>query len=257
MKQIKSSQCFPRLDKKTVRGKFSPKWPVTALIALFMAVAPAYGQYKLDHFKVYQVKEQRAEQVVMVQGQFDKEPKKIFVSGFLAFANPVAKDRGRIMNKNAHLTWYAFKQEKPDPKRAILLENQFGKQKIVIGQPRFLLVPTEKHERGSEFPSNLDHYVAYEVLDAKLIGKTVSLIDQFVRDEASVRSAKFFCVPVTKIHGKKVFKIRNGKDHLTVYDITQKPFSRNLKTTDQFGNHDVTVARSYQLCVPSWKLEVH
>lgn len=233
-------------------------WPVTALIALFFAVAPAYGQYKLDHFKVYQVKEQRAEQVVMVQGQFDKEPKKIFIRGFLAFANPVSKNESKILDKNGHLTWYVFNQEKPDPKRAVILENQFGKQKIVLGQPRFLLAPTEKHERGSAFPKNLDHYVAYEVTDAGSINKTVSLVDQFGRDDkVLVRSAKFFCVPVTKIHDKKVFKIRNERDHLTVYDITPKAFAKDLNTTDQFGNHKMSVTRSYQLGVPTLKLEVH
>jgi hypothetical protein len=40
--------------------------------------------------------------------------------------------------------------------RAVILENQFGKFEIRTGRGEGLLVPTQKKEPGSVFPTTLD-----------------------------------------------------------------------------------------------------
>lgn len=225
-------------------------------LLLCLATSATAADFRLDHFKVYVVKEQPVEHVVAYKGQFDKEPNKVALRVITHFANPVSKNGEKILDKNAHLTWYAFRPEREDPKRVVVIENQFGPQKLIIGQARWLLVPTHKLEKGSEFPKRLDHYVGYVVLEGKSIGKAVSLEDQFGGEkESAVRLPKVFCVPVEKYHADKVTKIINERDHLTVYDITPREHETKIKTMDQFGDHGLAVLKSVWLCVPTAKLE--
>lgn len=225
-------------------------------VVLLSSARTGLAQFKLDHFKVYEVKSVKAEATIAFKGQFDKEPQKAALTELLFFANPVAKDRGEIIDKNAHFDWYRLQTER-QPQRKVSVDNQFGKQELLLGQPRFLLVPTWKKEEGIERSERLDHFVAYEVLEGKPADRKVVLRDQFgAQDGVAVRLPRLFCVPVEKTHRDKTYKINNPVDHLTVYDIVSRDKPRSIKVADQILPAKTTqldVVRGVWLCVPSKK----
>ena len=161
---------------------------------------------KLDHFKVYQVDSLGFDLPVLLKGQFDNNEIKASLTALTHFANPTSKfhrgSKTKIKNPDGHLNWYALRQEQPEPRRTIRFENQFGKHSVVIKDPKYLLVPTQKtSHKGSKFPKSLDHYKCYEVIDINSMPNlpTVTLEDQFGReDSVRVRKPIYFCVPVSK-----------------------------------------------------------
>lgn len=209
--------------------------------------------FKLDHFKVYKVKSLEMQQAVGLRGQFDKEVKKVFLHTLTLFANPVSKNGAKLIDRNAHLTWYALKQDSTEPKRPLVVRNQFGTQKLVIGRPLFLLVPAEKIEKGSVFPRRLDHFKCYEVLSGEPARKGVSLKDQFGGEKVKVMKPKLFAVPVEKHFRDRVEKIKNKRDHLVFYEISPKDYALRKEVRDQFGKRTLSVAASVMLGVPSLK----
>jgi hypothetical protein len=208
---------------------------------------------KLDHFKVYRLNPDEIGSVTL-QGQFDREPQKVTVGSRMFFANPVSKNEARILDKNAHLVWYQIRQEK-EPERRLEVQNQFGKQKLLLGQPRFLLAPAKKIEQGGgKPPRGLDHFKCYEVLESEPVQKVVSLKDQFgIEQRVRVGRPRFLAVPVEKTYQGETVKIQNKEAHLVVYEIPRKKTPRKVQAADQFGQHDFAVSTSELLCVPSLK----
>ena len=104
-----------------------------------------------DHFKVYLAKSTMFKDTeVRLKDQFDLKGSLYKVTALAKFANPVSKNGSRIMDHNAHLTWYAieFVKGMPPAKRVVIVQNQFGKQKFLLGKARFLLLPTLKIKKG-------------------------------------------------------------------------------------------------------------
>jgi hypothetical protein len=168
-----------------------------------------------------------------------------------------------IKDANRHFNWYAIEQEQPEPRRTVRFRNQFGEHSVIIRDPRFLMVPTQKisHE-GSEFPESLDHYKCYEVIEVNTAPQppVVKLEDQFGSGEAQVRKPRFFCLPVMKEReGGEVTDINNEEDHLAVYDISPEDRELEIEVKDQFDSRALKVNRSVFLAVPSVKqaAEVH
>ena len=210
---------------------------------------------KLDHFKVYWVKLHEIGPVLL-KGQFDREPRKVIVGPLTHFANPVSKNGARIFDKNAHLAWYEIRQEQ-EPERVVLVRNQFGEQRLTLGQPRFLLAPAKKGKEGSEFPKRLDHYKCYEVIKGEPVQKAVSLEDQFGPDKrVTVGQPRLLGVPVEKTYQGKTFEIQNKEAHLVVYEISRKQDAHKIEVADQFGERTLEVFFSEFLCVPSTKKPV-
>ncbi|MCU0874962.1 MAG: hypothetical protein MUE50_21740 [Pirellulaceae bacterium] len=215
-------------------------------------------EFKLDHFLVYAVKvigEQPTERppVVQLKGQFDRQPKKATVNTLTFFANPVSKNGARILDPNAHLAWYAITQES-EPTRRVEVRNQFGSRKLTIGPAEFLLVPAQKRMEGGQFPSGLDHFKCYQVLDGKPVDKNVSLKDQFAGDKnVPVLRPRWLAVPVQKTYKEETTKIQNKRDHLVVYEIPRKESQKKLVMKDQFGNRRLESGERRFLCVPSTK----
>jgi hypothetical protein len=214
---------------------------------------------KLDHFKVYNVIDRRVRRTVKIRGQFDPRMKQVKLTALTHFANPVSKNDSGIKNAAAHLTWYTLKQETREPLRTVTLANQFGEQKWVIDQPKFLLVPAEKNKEGS--PKKLDHYKAYEVVDVigAQVRSNVTLVDQWFQQRSPLRGALFFCVPVLKQRGtERPRPLHNKVGHLAVYRIRRKTVAKppDLKVRDQFLRDKLIVKASLWLCVPSRKLKV-
>ncbi|MDA1055672.1 MAG: hypothetical protein O3C40_35200 [Planctomycetota bacterium] len=208
---------------------------------------------KLDHFKFYKVEPVATKADVSVQGQFDTFSVPASLPEITMFANPVSKDGGRLINPQAHLTWYKLLQRLTERKRAVEFENQFGVQEALLGKPVALLVPTERVEEGSKFPEGIDHFKVYEVLEARPLRRTVTLKDQFGAEEGvTISRTMFFCVPVIKTHGDQVTKIVNEKAHLTLYGLSPPKLTK--LTTDQFGKHKLSVIESTLLALPTVKI---
>lgn len=233
-------------------------------------VSPPDLPKELDHFKVYEVDPIGAnlDLEVRLNGQFDDQAKEAKLINITRFANPTGKthpggETGGIKDRNRHLNWYILKQGQAEPQRKIRFRNQFGWHSVVIGDPRFLLVPAQKlSDKGSAFPDSLDHYKCYEVIEIISMPHLprVILDDQFVSEEkVQVKDPRYFCVPVSKhLPGTAPEdQIMNPDDHLAIYLITAEPHQRKIKVRDQFGEHVLAVTRSVMLAVPSKKQETN
>ncbi len=210
---------------------------------------------KLDHFKVYKQYYPTKSYSVRVQGQFDKIQVPARLHQMDYFANPARKNGSRIINKQAHLAFYQLIQRR-EPRRVVILRNQFGLQRLILGRPLYLLVPSQKIEKGSRFPRGLDHFKAYQVLAGEHLLRKVSLVDQMSKEQSvEVDRPEFFCVPVRKLYGRKATGISNRRGHLTFYSITPKINKVPKVSKDQFGEHKLLLATSVFLGVPSLKLD--
>lgn len=222
-----------------------------------MAQAKEANELKLDHFKVYKqyyYAEQRPLKL-QLQGQFDQAPVAAEIDHMLYFATPVRKNTSPLVDKNAHLAFYSLHGPR-ERRRVVVLKNQFGLQKLLLGPALYLLVPSHKVEEGSTFPSQLDHYKAYQVLEGQLVDKNVVLADQIDRqDRVEVTKPALFCVPVAKTVNDKTSRIVNAKAHITLYDITPRRHRVRKTSKDQFGEHQLVLATSVFLGVPTQKLD--
>lgn len=210
---------------------------------------------RLDYFKIYDVSNHLAGYRVALQGQFDKFADKVELMALSMFANPVSKNGERLYDRHAHLTYYSLHQQVIEPTRAVVFENQFGKQKILIGHAHKLMVPAEKYGRGSEFPKELDHYKVYAVLKGRHVEQRVKLKDQFGSQEVEVADPFAFAVPVKKIHHGETFGIHNERAHLVIYRMTPGSVDQTKLVRDQFGRRYLRILRSVLLGTPSLKLE--
>lgn len=212
-------------------------------------------ELKLDHFKIYDVMDNRVDYQVTLQGQFDEEPEEAELLVLSHFANPVSKNQEPLYNHNAHLTWYRLYQPMPEPTRTVVVENQFGQHTLLIGRPFALLAPAQKRERGSQFPVELDHFKLYRVLGGEPLDEQVTLQDQFGSQEARVIFPLAFGVPVRKAYLGHISPIHNEKVHLLIYRITSQPVREGRPVRDQFGRRYLCFFRSVGLAVPSLKQE--
>ncbi|MCX6584032.1 MAG: hypothetical protein NT166_27985 [Candidatus Aminicenantes bacterium] len=226
------------------------------ILCVLLVTTILNGETKFNHFKVYAARGEFKQMTVSLQDQFDRGPKKTMVTGIRYFANPVNKNGEGIPNRYAHLTWYTIKIDEPVIQRVVVIENQFGKQKWVLGRALFLLVPTEKIEPNSSFPKEFNHFKCYEVLKYEFKPCEVKLQDQFYEKPLPVvvKKPMYFCNPVSK-NNEKIF---NPKYHLACYyiDSPQEPTTpRTIKIKNQFGDNKLVVQKGPLLCVPSLKLE--
>lgn len=209
---------------------------------------------KLDHFQIYDVANENAPYSVSLKGQFDNKRQEHRLLALTFFANPVRKNDERIYDRQAHLTCYRF-QQSPEPRRAVWLNNQFGKQKIYTGNAELLLSPAKKYRSGGTFPKKLDHYKVYRVIKGKSINRTVKLRDQFGKSKVKVLTPYGFAVPVKKRHDGKTYPIHNKKAHLVLYRITPYQQKESIVARDQFGKYKLKVFWSILLAVPSRKIK--
>lgn len=90
---------------------------------------------------------------------------------------------------------------------------------------------------------NLDHFQCYSAKfdPSNPVGATIALRDQFGGPtKHKVRSPRFFCNPVQKIHGANTFPIINRNNHLTAYPLTGKVPRKKLYVWNQFQRGDPT-----------------
>ena len=243
--------------------------------------------FNLDHFKIYEVDPpQRVNEKVLLQGQFDREPRSAELMVLKYFANPVDKEwennQVRRHNPDAHLTWYQLYQPRFEPTRIVTINNQFGRQQqLYIGNPFALLVPAWKSRNEEPFevlqdvelPQDLDHFKLYKVLEGKPLNAAVRLKDQFDDqfgvnpEQVKVNCPMAFGVSVRKRRLKREEEfcpIRNERSHLVIYSITpldvpQYPhrFIRDqiITPNDYQRPYSITSVRSVKLAVPSEKID--
>jgi hypothetical protein len=226
---------------------------LTAITALTLAFPLSLrAKTQLDHFTVYVVPNSPSPDSVSVKGQFDRTLNTTRIKDLSFYSTRVDKKREGIIDKNAHLAWHACLQG-ANPMREVVISNQFGRQTLILGQPRFLLVPSAP--KGAAISQKLDHYLAYEVLKASGPNiSPVSLADDLLTSaNVAVGKPKFFCVPVLKVHKDKKFPIHDPRDHLTVYEVAPAK-ARGFAINDQLGTFKFPSAVRRLLGVPTVKV---
>jgi hypothetical protein len=213
-------------------------------------------ELKLDYFQIYDAANQWVRESVLLKDQFDEEPERNRLVYLDWFANPVSKNREEMYDKRAHFTGYYLYQSIPDPLRLVYVENQFGKQKFIIGRTFRLLVPAAKRTReGTLYSRELGHYKVHGVIDGEPPGKEVTLEDQFGRSETPVLRPYGFAAPAQKIHEGRESPIFNERTHLVLYWVRPRRMRKGIAVADQFGRYYVGIYRPLLLAVPSIKLE--
>ena len=217
----------------------------------------------LDHFLVYDIDDisiycEEAE----LKGIFDSDWKKYDVTSLSYFTNPTWKRHNdrvyKIVSEDHHLNWYTL-ESKPEKERRIEISNQFGHQKMTLGNPKFLLVPTAKVrlKEVMPMPEDLDHYKVYEVLSyVGFDGVNLMVGDQFSdKMKAFVIEPKYFAIPTMKQHRSTFARILKENEYITFYSIDpgsgEKDAPDYLMTNDQFCGTLINVNRPKYLGVPT------
>lgn len=225
------------------------------------------GAPTLDHFRCYHAlgtpiaTPGAAQPVVTLRDQFDPATsggELARVMDAVRLCNPTEK---RYLNKitpisdpNNHLTMYRIITAQPSPTRMVTVRNQFGIQRVRVGQAEVLAVPTQKLPHN--LPQGLDHFKCYRAT-GRNINKVVGLNDQFLPSpQVQVLEPFGFCNPVGKKHNDVETPILNPKAHLVCYTITREPFAAGVGIINQFGPQSLSVHEADLLCVPSNKLRV-
>lgn len=239
---------------KLIKGTLA----AVAALALTPVFCPAQEiglQLKLDHFVIYEIKaDSKPTAEVKYKGQFDRDFQPLKVGNFVLFGYPCSKDKGKVLEKNEFLAIFKAQGEK-QPKREVVTKNQFGEQELILGQIWGIVAPTTG--LGPAKPKVLDHYVAYEVLEASESSsdRDVEIEDEFSGSGATIVKPAFFCVPIDKIHGKTTTKIQNPKAHLTIYEIKsaeEKP--KGFGFQNQFQSGDASRTNRKFIALPTLKL---
>jgi DNA-binding beta-propeller fold protein YncE len=212
----------------------------------------------LDHFQCYLPRKTTAHLlgVASLQDQFDgKKFEQVEVTELSRFCNPVRKVfSGKvtpIAHDKLHLAIYSI-ATKPTGNHSLLISNQFGQQKILVGPPRWLAVPTSKNSTTPPDTKLLSHFKCYPVVKGKSVNVAVDLTDQWSSDKGvRVGLQAIFCNPARKIHAGKKYPIVNTAAHLLCYRLGAKPIPKSAFILNQFGQADIAVVGADLLCVPS------
>jgi len=246
-----------------------------AVALLVLSGGIVYAQQAPDHHKCYSVDplQQPSSVDVVLEDQFGTVEGS--AQNLVMFSPPVRKElpggeSSPIMNPEDHLTWYEFLGGGQAEPRDLLVTNQFGPdQELRVGDPRFLLLPAWKLlvngvETNLDHPSNLDHYLCYDVIEGPPVGLDVTLSDQFDPfrvppgpEIVTVGAPVVFCNPVEKtvLPAGETYPIFDPENHLACYDIAPNQLLSppEVLANDQFGDSLFVVYENRFLCVPSHK----
>ena len=211
----------------------------------------------LDHFLCYSGNfPDGGVRTVMLADQFNTS--RPDVGSADRFCNAVGKNGVAIFDEGAHLERFTFVAGSGDgnvPQRVDVWNQLGSQQRLSVGQPVGLLVPSQKG--FEEPPKALDHFKCYAV-EGTAVGRTVSLADQFhaegASSRASVRVPRTLCNPTTKTHAGIVTPVADPQWHLVCYAIRDAdPVVRSIRVRNQFVDETVGVGTPVELCVPSMK----
>lgn len=128
-----------------------------------------------------------------------------------------------------HFQCYALEKGDRLKPETILLKDQFGESKAVLGTPRMLCNPSRKtHNRTTYERRNLErHLVCYDYAEKPRVEpQNLQINNQFAPDEVVSTRSEMFCVPSSKKHLDK------GKPKETRFDrrdIRRRPEPRQQR----------------------------
>jgi hypothetical protein len=205
---------------------------------------------------------------VVLKNQFSPKGFKPEIGPMAFHCNPVKKKlpSGQVFpitNPNAHVACFTITAPRQRVHK-VIVSNQFGKAKLVTGQPSLLCLPSWKSltrppaNRPAQ-PPGLSHFTCYPV--KVLPGSSyhpprVKLQDEFTAKPVAAKVSAVpvaLCVPTEKIVGTHVFKIINPAVHLLCFPVSKTPTVPTVFDKNQFGTARVTIRHTVALCVPSLK----
>lgn len=221
------------------------------------------AQPALEHFECYTLKRLPFKaREVQLKDQFGTRKAKVAKRAELC--NPAQKNSEPFSNTRAHLQCYRTRG--PALNKLVAVQNQFGSQRLLVGAPRRLCVPSEKRLVGrrktAPFPRiqvPIDHFQCYAVspqtpLRAVQPLGSVRLKDEFGRRAAQPAKPFQLCAPVEKKLKGKVTPLQHPVRHLLCYRIKGKAVERQVQIHNQFELRTLWTRKSVALCVPSNKL---
>lgn len=239
------------------------------LLLVLVASGGVFGQPSLDHFKCYFIPQPATifpiQQIsISLEDQFDTARNVVeSVSDvrLTRFCTPVQKTEHRrttqTIDDSHHLSFYQITPQPVVP-REVVVSNQFGHQRLALGDAQVLAVPTGKSAAGQEPPAppaNLDHFKCYAA-SGRQINSSVSLQDALQTAEVRVLDPIAFCNPVIKTVGGISTLIRNPESHLACYTITPGVFTGSVAIQNQFGTiFALNLSTADILCAPTLKLK--
>lgn len=219
----------------------------------------------LNHFNCYQVLQSPPNfAIALLQDQFDLLDQQLdlaFVFGATQFCNPVRKvteagNETPIVNPFNHLTFYFMLDFPNGPERQVVINNQFGEQRMrVLPWAFFLGVPTEKNREGP--PEKLDHFKCY-IAQGEAVNQNVRLFDQFFPFPNGLGTAvlepQLLCNPTRKQHAGNEIGVNEPEAHLACYATKPTRFQQDIRIDNQFVEAaPMQIGQAQSLCVPSLK----
>jgi hypothetical protein len=227
------------------------------------AVLARHGVYpvqpSLEHFQCYKLAKSRfQERGVTLTDQFGTNDRRLTKRAELC--TPVRKNGELLGNRRAHLTRYRLSG--PPAGVTVATLNQFGSQRLAVGEPDRLMVPTEKQligKRRKPIETQIDHFQCYgvepltEIRAVEAVPRKVKLQDQFRTERVRLRAPKRLCAPVDKNGEGTLHPVR----HLLCYAIEGSSRKRKVRVHNQLDDgKKVVVRKPKELCVPTLKQPV-
>lgn len=102
-----------------------------------------------------------------------------------------------------------------------------------------------------------DHYQCYSIVEGKALKpETITVIDQFGKQEQVLGRPVQICNPAVKIHNRKEFGVEHKERHLVCYKLVkpaQQPVKRKVAINNQFAPDSFSTDLRTLFCVPSSK----
>jgi hypothetical protein len=114
-------------------------------IALFLTTTlPASAQIERQHYQCYDIlsHDSRESRDVQLVDQFGDS--RGLVGHPVRLCNPVDKNGEESPNRDVHLVCYAIRTEPGIQVRSVIISNQFGEDRLFVGERDTLCVPSKK-----------------------------------------------------------------------------------------------------------------
>lgn len=160
-------------------------------------------QNKQAHLVCYTAPGVEPQRVVVVRNQFGSQ--QLVVRGSQRLCVPSEKRKPNKQFKPIqvpidHDQCYAVEAQSPlerfGPLGKVRLKDQFGKEKVKVGSPKWLCAPVQKNAEGIQHPVN--HLVCYAIRDEPK-DIAVQIRNQFEKANLIVGRPRLLCVPSAKL----------------------------------------------------------
>jgi hypothetical protein len=219
-------------------------------------------QPALEHFRCYRVEQAPFQpRTVNLKDQFGS--RQADISKRAELCNPAKKNQEPFQNRRAHLQCYATTGQ---PVGAVVaVQNQFGSQRLRVGKPKRLCVPSKKRlSSQNPFPPiqvPIDHYQCYAVTPQASLQTVnpvhnVTLKDEFGQEQVSRAQPFQLCAPARKTFQGHTTPAQHVVKHLVCYQTNGAPVNRGYEIKNQFEQRRLLATQPFSLCVPSNKLVI-